>query len=164
MIHSNFRIEVWPIRALLCALGSKGLINARYIWFWSLCKWKHWNHKECDFQRIKSPIFFFFILNKEITKFGYSHWLAGCLMHFLLFFSFFSKNLEECLTAPERIAQVFIKSEKKFQMYIKYCQNKPKSEYLVSEFFEYFEVSSPATRPSNWNLFFFSRFNLGSVF
>ena len=24
-------------------------------------------------------------------------------------------------------------------MYVKYCENKPKSEYLVSEYFEYFE-------------------------
>ena len=24
-------------------------------------------------------------------------------------------------------------------MYVKYCENKPKSEYLVAEYFEYFE-------------------------
>uniref|UniRef100_A0A6A7G2I5 Triple functional domain protein-like n=1 Tax=Hirondellea gigas TaxID=1518452 RepID=A0A6A7G2I5_9CRUS len=52
---------------------------------------------------------------------------------------FFSKNLEECLKNPEKIGPVFIKSEKKFQIYIKYCQNKPKSEYIVSKFYDYFE-------------------------
>ena len=28
MIPSNFRIEIWVIRTLLCALGTKGLILA----------------------------------------------------------------------------------------------------------------------------------------
>ena len=27
-------------------------------------------------------------------------------------------------------------------MYVKYCENKPKSEYIVAEYFEYFEVQS----------------------
>ncbi|KAF2357220.1 Dbl (DH) domain, partial [Trinorchestia longiramus] len=52
---------------------------------------------------------------------------------------FFCKNLEECSTAPENIGPVFIKSERKLRIYIKYCQNKPKSEYIVSEHFDYFE-------------------------
>ena len=26
-------------------------------------------------------------------------------------------------------------------MYVKYCENKPKSEYIVAEYFEYFEVT-----------------------
>ena len=52
---------------------------------------------------------------------------------------FFGRNLEDCLNNTEKIGPAFIRSEKKFQIYIKYCQNKPKSEYIVSEFYEYFE-------------------------
>jgi len=26
-------------------------------------------------------------------------------------------------------------------MYVKYCENKPKSEYIVAEYIDYFEVS-----------------------
>ena len=38
---------------------------------------------------------------------------------------------------------MFKKSEKKFQMYVVYCQNKPKSEFIVSVHIDtYFEVSS----------------------
>jgi Rho guanine nucleotide exchange factor 25 len=33
---------------------------------------------------------------------------------------------------------IFLK-EKKFQMYVKYCENKPKSEYIVSEYDTHFE-------------------------
>ena len=39
------------------------------------------------------------------------------------------------------LGNLFKKSEKKFQMYVVYCQNKPKSEYIVSEHIDtYFEV------------------------
>ena len=34
---------------------------------------------------------------------------------------------------------MFIRYERRLQMYVKYCENKPKSEYLVAEYFEYFE-------------------------
>ncbi|KAB7506845.1 Kalirin [Armadillidium nasatum] len=51
----------------------------------------------------------------------------------------FLKNIEDFLEHPENIGPVFQRSEKKFQMYVKYCQNKPKSEYIVSEYFDYFE-------------------------
>ena len=38
---------------------------------------------------------------------------------------------------------MFKKSEKKFQMYVVYCQNKPKSEFIVSVHIDtYFEVNS----------------------
>ena len=38
---------------------------------------------------------------------------------------------------------MFKKSEKKFQMYVVYCQNKPKSEFIVSAHIDtYFEVES----------------------
>lgn len=34
--------------------------------------------------------------------------------------------------------------ERRLHMYVVYCQNKPKSEHIVSEFIEtYFEVSAP---------------------
>lgn len=51
------------------------------------------------------------------------------------------KYIESFLDYPENIGPIFHRSEKKFEMYVKYCQNKPKSEYIVSEHFEYFEVS-----------------------
>jgi hypothetical protein len=36
---------------------------------------------------------------------------------------------------------LFKKCERKFQMYVVYCQNKPKSEFIVSEHIHsYFEV------------------------
>ena len=31
--------------------------------------------------------------------------------------------------------------ERRLYMYVKYCENKPKSEFLVAEYFEYFEVT-----------------------
>ncbi len=38
---------------------------------------------------------------------------------------------------------MFKKCERKFQMYVVYCQNKPKSEFIVSEHIHtYFEVSA----------------------
>jgi len=30
-------------------------------------------------------------------------------------------------------------------MYVKYCENKPKSEYIVAEYIDYFEVHSHFT-------------------
>lgn len=51
------------------------------------------------------------------------------------------KNIERCLEHPEEIGGVFQRSEKRLQIYVKYCQNKPTSEYIVSEYSNYFEVS-----------------------
>jgi len=31
-------------------------------------------------------------------------------------------------------------------MYVKYCENKPKSEYIVAEYIDYFEVIRGASR------------------
>lgn len=56
------------------------------------------------------------------------------------FLSFFMKNIERCLEHPEEIGPVFQRSEKRLQIYVKYCQNKPTSEYIVSEYSNYFEV------------------------
>ena len=32
--------------------------------------------------------------------------------------------------------------ERRLHMYVKYCENKPKSEYIVAEYIDFFEVSS----------------------
>eukprot|EP00914_Ancora_sagittata_P034740 GHVO01070100.1.p1 GENE.GHVO01070100.1~~GHVO01070100.1.p1 ORF type:complete len:565 (+),score=84.97 GHVO01070100.1:524-2218(+) len=51
----------------------------------------------------------------------------------------FMGELEKCLAEPEIIGSVFTRYERRFRMYVKYCENKPKSEYLVAEYIEYFE-------------------------
>ncbi|XP_055338220.1 triple functional domain protein-like isoform X2 [Paramacrobiotus metropolitanus] len=52
----------------------------------------------------------------------------------------FCGELEKCLDAADRLPRVFIKHERKFQHYVVYCQNKPKSEFIVSEYIDtYFE-------------------------
>ncbi|CAF0832793.1 unnamed protein product [Brachionus calyciflorus] len=54
--------------------------------------------------------------------------------------STFSPELEKCLTEESSyIGKLFVKYENRFQMYVKYCENKPKSEYIVSEYDAYFE-------------------------
>ncbi|XP_032800941.2 triple functional domain protein isoform X3 [Petromyzon marinus] len=53
---------------------------------------------------------------------------------------FFLGELEKCLEEPDRLAPLFIKHERRLHMYIVYCQNKPKSEHIVSEYIDtYFE-------------------------
>ncbi|KAM9856245.1 rho guanine nucleotide exchange factor 25 isoform 2-T2 [Aulostomus maculatus] len=53
---------------------------------------------------------------------------------------YFLGELEKCLEESERLAQLFIKHERRLHMYVVYCQNKPKSEHIVSEYIEtYFE-------------------------
>jgi len=42
---------------------------------------------------------------------------------------YFTKRLSVCL------------QERRLYMYVKYCENKPKSEYIVAEYIDYFEVS-----------------------
>merc|ERR1712079_324003 len=52
----------------------------------------------------------------------------------------FLKNLESCIDKPIELGLLFQKYNRKFQMYVVYCQNKPKSEYIVSEYIDtYFE-------------------------
>jgi hypothetical protein len=54
--------------------------------------------------------------------------------------STFSPDIEKCLTEPTAyIGQLFVKYENRFQMYVKYCENKPKSEYIIGEYDIYFE-------------------------
>jgi len=53
---------------------------------------------------------------------------------------YFSKNLALCSDNPSELGNLFKRCERKFQMYVVYCQNKPKSEYIVSEYIDsYFE-------------------------
>ena len=55
-------------------------------------------------------------------------------------FSHFLRNLEACIDKPVELGNLFKKYDRKFQMYVVYCQNKPKSEYIVSEYIDtYFE-------------------------
>ncbi|XP_006897638.1 PREDICTED: rho guanine nucleotide exchange factor 25 isoform X2 [Elephantulus edwardii] len=53
---------------------------------------------------------------------------------------YFLQELQKCLKDPDWLAQLFIKHERRLHMYVVYCQNKPKSEHVVSEFGDsYFE-------------------------
>ncbi|XP_019597810.2 rho guanine nucleotide exchange factor 25 isoform X8 [Rhinolophus sinicus] len=53
---------------------------------------------------------------------------------------YFLGELQRCLKDPDWLAQLFIKHERRLHMYVVYCQNKPKSEHVVSEFGDsYFE-------------------------
>ncbi|TKR93469.1 hypothetical protein L596_007922 [Steinernema carpocapsae] len=50
----------------------------------------------------------------------------------------FCKEIERCLNDYEAAGQAFVKYERRLHvLYVKYCQNKPKSDYLVSQ--EHFE-------------------------
>ncbi|XP_019736547.1 rho guanine nucleotide exchange factor 25 isoform X4 [Hippocampus comes] len=52
--------------------------------------------------------------------------------------SYFLGELEKCVAEPDTLAQLFIKHERRLHMYVVYCQNKPKSEHVVSEYIETF--------------------------
>ncbi|XP_070702837.1 triple functional domain protein isoform X3 [Pempheris klunzingeri] len=53
---------------------------------------------------------------------------------------FFLGELEKCLEDPDRLGPLFLKQERRLTMYVVYCQNKPKSEHIVSEYIDtYFE-------------------------
>jgi triple functional domain protein len=53
---------------------------------------------------------------------------------------FFLKALEKCTEHPEELGPLFKRYERKLHMYVVYCQNKPVSEYIVSEYIDtYFE-------------------------
>uniref|UniRef100_A0A674IWM8 non-specific serine/threonine protein kinase n=1 Tax=Terrapene triunguis TaxID=2587831 RepID=A0A674IWM8_9SAUR len=51
---------------------------------------------------------------------------------------FFLGELEKCLEDPEKLGYLFVKHERRLHMYIVYCQNKPKSEHIVSEYIDTF--------------------------
>ncbi|KRX93395.1 Triple functional domain protein [Trichinella pseudospiralis] len=50
----------------------------------------------------------------------------------------FSKEIEKCLEDYEAAGRAFVKYERRLHMYVVYCQNKPKSEFLVSEYESFF--------------------------
>lgn len=52
---------------------------------------------------------------------------------------FFVGELEKCLDDHEHLAELFIKHERRLHMYVIYCQNKPKSEFIVAEYDTYFD-------------------------
>lgn len=58
----------------------------------------------------------------------------------LSFNSSFLAEIEKCIEEPERLGILFKRYERRLGMYIIYCQNKPKSEFIVSEHDAYFEV------------------------
>jgi hypothetical protein len=54
--------------------------------------------------------------------------------------SVFCVGLERCLEHPEELGGLFKRYERRLYMYVVYCQNKPMSEYIVSEHIDtYFE-------------------------
>ncbi|XP_054722102.1 triple functional domain protein-like isoform X2 [Uloborus diversus] len=50
----------------------------------------------------------------------------------------FCAEIEKCLEEPERLGLLFRRYERRLNMYVVYCQNKPKSEYIVSEYLDTF--------------------------
>ncbi|RXN33524.1 kalirin isoform X1 [Labeo rohita] len=52
---------------------------------------------------------------------------------------FFLGELKKCLQDHDRLAELFIKHERRLHMYVIYCQNKPRSEFVVAEYDGFFE-------------------------
>ncbi|CAJ1079028.1 kalirin isoform X2 [Xyrichtys novacula] len=52
---------------------------------------------------------------------------------------FFVGELEKCLDDHEHLPELFIKHERRLHMYVVYCQNKPKSEFIVAEYDTFFD-------------------------
>ncbi|XP_040855426.1 proto-oncogene DBL isoform X4 [Ochotona curzoniae] len=48
----------------------------------------------------------------------------------------FMNSLENCTNAPERVARCFLERKDDFQIYAKYCQNKPRSETVWKKYSE----------------------------
>ncbi|XP_006875044.1 PREDICTED: proto-oncogene DBL [Chrysochloris asiatica] len=48
----------------------------------------------------------------------------------------FMSSLENCCNTPERIGRCFLERKEDFQMYAKYCQNKPRSETIWKKYSE----------------------------
>ncbi|CAF1681337.1 unnamed protein product, partial [Adineta ricciae] len=51
----------------------------------------------------------------------------------------FLPQLEQCIETPNILGRLF--TTNRFSPYVRYCENKPRSEYIVSEYHDYFEVS-----------------------
>ncbi|KAI7807748.1 kalirin RhoGEF kinase b isoform X1 [Triplophysa rosa] len=52
---------------------------------------------------------------------------------------FFLGEVEKCLQDHDILAELFIKHERRLHMYVIYCQNKPRSEFVVAEYDAFFE-------------------------
>ncbi|OTF77411.1 hypothetical protein BLA29_013811, partial [Euroglyphus maynei] len=52
---------------------------------------------------------------------------------------YFLPELNRCVEEPIRLGKIFRKYERRLHMYVVYCQNKPLSEAVVSDHFEFFE-------------------------
>ncbi|GFY63304.1 triple functional domain protein, partial [Trichonephila inaurata madagascariensis] len=50
----------------------------------------------------------------------------------------FCAEIEKCIEEPQRLGILFRRYERRLNMYVVYCQNKPKSEYIVSEYLDTF--------------------------
>ncbi|ESO10758.1 hypothetical protein HELRODRAFT_134349, partial [Helobdella robusta] len=51
----------------------------------------------------------------------------------------FLQELTKCVDDPHKLGPLFTRYERRLHMYVKYCENKPKSEYLVAEYIDFFE-------------------------
>ncbi|CAF2108325.1 unnamed protein product [Rotaria magnacalcarata] len=49
----------------------------------------------------------------------------------------FLPQLEQCIENPDILGRLF--TTNRFSPYVRYCENKPRSEYIVSEYHDYFE-------------------------
>uniref|UniRef100_A0A8P4KRI4 Uncharacterized protein n=1 Tax=Dicentrarchus labrax TaxID=13489 RepID=A0A8P4KRI4_DICLA len=54
---------------------------------------------------------------------------------------FFLVELDRCVQNHDLLADLFIRHERRLHMYVVYCQNKPRSEFIVIEYENFFEVS-----------------------
>ncbi|KAK2857154.1 hypothetical protein Q5P01_005889 [Channa striata] len=52
---------------------------------------------------------------------------------------FFLVELERCVQNHDLLADLFIRHERRLHMYVVYCQNKPRSEFIVIEYETFFE-------------------------
>ncbi|XP_064646133.1 triple functional domain protein-like isoform X3 [Lineus longissimus] len=50
----------------------------------------------------------------------------------------FSVELMKILDDPDYLGKIFVRYERRLYMYVKYCENKPKSEYIVGEYLDTF--------------------------
>lgn len=74
-------------------------------------------------------------------------------------FSVFLQAIEKCGENVGDLGPLFKRSERKLHMYIVYCQNKAKSEYIVSEYIDtYFEVSQRSLLSWNYQLIYWFPF------
>ncbi|XP_052674047.1 kalirin-like isoform X2 [Crassostrea angulata] len=52
----------------------------------------------------------------------------------------FCKEVEKCVDDAQKLGSLFTRYERRLHMYVKYCENKPKSEFIVAEYSDtYFE-------------------------